>query len=69
MQGSMVTKTVHGLAVLIITTMVPSRGAMRRELGIEIVLLIFIPSEMRNNPLSLSALKVILRGLTQLSNL
>ena len=54
------------LAKVTITTMVPCRRISRRELGIQIVLLISIPSEMKDNLLSFSALKIILRGLTQL---
>ena len=49
--------------------MAASSGVSWRELGIQTVLLISIPSEMRDNLLSLRALKVILSGLTQLSGL
>ena len=67
LQGSMVTKTVPCLELLILIAMVPCRGVSWRELSIRIVLLISIHSEMRDNLLSLSALKIILRGLTQLN--
>ena len=65
----MVTKAVPYLPILTISNMAASSGVSWRELGIQTVLLISIPSEMRDNLLSLRALKVILSGLTQLSGL